>query len=140
MFKYNENTKLKVGWYPLSNDEQKSMGKKRVSLILVVLLLLLAACGPTATGTEENDTPAAVQEAQAWLAEQLNVSVEDVTVVSTEQVEWTDSCLGLGGAAEICAAVITPGWQANFEVDGQEYEVRLDETGASVRSPQLPYP
>jgi hypothetical protein len=99
--------------------------------------LLLAACGTTAASGEAGLPPEAVLEAQAWLADQLGVAVSDVEIVTTEQVEWTDSCLGLGGAAESCLTVITPGWQAEFEGNGQPYEVRLDETGATVRSPQI---
>lgn len=112
--------------------------KKGIVYALGVMLLLLTACGGAATTETEGDLPAAaVLAAQSWLAEQLNVAVEDVNIVSTEQVEWTDSCLGLGGAAELCAAVMTPGWQANFDVNGQQYEVRVDETGATIRSPQV---
>jgi len=103
------------------------------------MIFLLAACGTTEAPASEDNLPAqAVLEAQSWLADQLNVTIDQVEIVSTEQVEWTDSCLGLGGAAEICAAVMTPGWEANFEVNGQPYEVRVDDTGATIRSPQLP--
>lgn len=110
----------------------------RSLLCLLTAVLLLTACETAATPEVENGLPAAaVLEAQTWLAEQLGVAVEDVEIVSTAQTEWTDSCLGLGGAAEICAAVITPGWQANFEVNGAAYEVRVDETGATIRSPQV---
>ena len=109
-----------------------------VYIALSLMLFLGTACGtPTTTEVEGELPPAAVLAAQGWLANQLGVAVENVEIVSTEQVEWTDSCLGLGGAAEICAAVMTPGWQANFEVNGQDFEVRLDETGANVRSPQI---
>lgn len=112
--------------------------KKGIIFTFGAMLLLLTACGGAATTEPEEGLPAAaVLAAQSWLAEQLNVAVEEVNIVSTEQVEWTDSCLGLGGAAEICAAVMTPGWQANFEVNGQQYEVRVDETGTTIRSPQV---
>ena len=117
---------------------KKTTYKKGIVYTLVAAaLLLLTACGTTATTEEDPLPPEAVLEAQSWLAEQLNVAVADVEIVSTEQVEWTDSCLGLGGAAEICAAVMTPGWRADFEVNGQPYEVRVDETGATIRSPQV---
>lgn len=109
-----------------------------VYFLLTTTTLFLAACGTTTTAGEEGTLPPeAVLNAQAWLADELGVAVEDVEITNTEQMEWTDSCLGLGGAAEICAAVITPGWLANFEVNGQAYEVRLDETGATIRSPQI---
>lgn len=75
----------------------------------------------------------AVLEAQLALAEHLGVDMADLTLVSAEQVEWTDGCLGLGGAEELCMQALVPGWRVIFSADGTEYEVRTDETGASVR-------
>ena len=118
---------------------QVNCEKRLISILAIIMIFLLAACGTTEAPASEDNLPAqAVLEAQSWLADQLNVTIDQVEIVSTEQVEWTDSCLGLGGAAEICAAVMTPGWEANFEVNGQPYEVRADDTGATIRSPQLP--
>jgi hypothetical protein len=140
--KMNElyNLKVKEEGQQMSNDEQKNRFKIGFSFIVVVMFLfLLIGCGTTTnTDMEESNQPAAVLEAQSWLAGQLNVSVDEIEIVSSEQVEWTDSCFGLGGAAESCAVVITPGWRANFEVSGQQYEVRFGETGTIARSPQLP--
>ena len=116
--------------------------KKKLSMMLVIILALAAAaCAPVATPIPENgDTsvlpPEVVLAAQQWLANELGVQVEEIEILSTEQVEWTDSCLGLGGPDEICAQVITPGWRAIFLVNGQEYEVRTDETGAVFRLAQ----
>lgn len=81
--------------------------------------------------------PAPVSAARDWLVEQLGVATEEVTLVDFEAVEWSDSCLGLGGPAELCAAVITPGYRAVFRVDSMNYEVRTDESGDMIRSPQF---
>ncbi|MBN2500692.1 MAG: hypothetical protein JXB38_07950 [Anaerolineales bacterium] len=114
--------------------------RNRAFLLPVVLVLVLAACTPAATATPPTETtpaeelpPAAALEAQRWLADQLGVTVEEVKLQHVEQTEWSDSCLGLGGAAEICAQVITPGWQVVFSVNGQEYEVRTNEDATSIR-------
>jgi hypothetical protein len=77
--------------------------------------------------------PQVVLDAQQWLAQQLNVAIEQVQIVEVEQAEWTDSCLGLGGPNESCLQAITPGWRAVFEINGQRYEVRTDETGSAIR-------
>ena len=113
--------------------------KPLIFALALFISLFVAACGsPTEVPTGGGGLPAdAVLVAQTWLADQLGVAVEEVTIISSEQVEWTDSCLGLGGPAEICAAAITPGWQATFEVNGQQYEVRVDESGTTVRSPEI---
>lgn len=80
-----------------------------------------------------DERPPAVEAARDALAGELGVDLSSVEVVSFEQQDWSDSCLGLGGPAEICAAVITPGWQVMLMVDGQEYEVRTDFEGEQVR-------
>lgn len=116
--------------------------KKITFYFLVVLLLTLAACAPLGSGvpvTGETpgaspDLPAkAVLDAQQWLATQLSVAGQDVQLIEAEQAEWTDSCLGLGRPNESCLQVITPGWRAVFEVNGQRYEVRTDETASTIR-------
>jgi hypothetical protein len=103
----------------------------------------LAACGGAGAdepipvepdggiGTSPQDP--AVAEAQRVLAEQLGVNADEIEHVMTEQVEWADACLELGEADEMCAQVITSGWRVTFNVNGEEYEVRTDETGGNVR-------
>lgn len=97
----------------------------------VFIILLLTACG-----SDEGSPPAAVLQAQSLLAEQISVPLEEIMIVSIEEEEWADSCFGLGGAAEICAAEITPGWKVIFDVNGQQYEVRSNKPGTIIRIPQ----
>lgn len=132
--------KTKEGENLMNAVFKKKLLKKGCVYVLALMLLLgLTACGATVTPEpEEEAAPGAILEAQSWLAEQLAVSVDDVELVSSEQVEWPDSCFGLGGAAEICAAEATPGWRATYKVNSQDYEVRLNETGSLARSPQIP--
>lgn len=112
--------------------------------LLMALAAVIIACTPTSVPTnsespEGAELPAApVLAAQEWLAEQLGVPIEEVAIVSEEQVDWQDSCLGLGGPAESCLAAITPGWRAIFTVNGMQYEVRTDANGEGFRSPELP--
>lgn len=115
---------------------------KPTVFLLVGLMVALAACAPLATGVPvTGETPVAspnlparaVLDAQEWLATQLSVAVEQVQLIEAEQAEWTDSCLGLGQPNESCLQVITPGWRAVFEISGQRYEVRTDQTGSVIR-------
>jgi hypothetical protein len=91
----------------------------RTLLLPALLVLVLAACAPTVPAgdatPDEVLPPAAVLEAQQWLADQM------------------DACLGLGGPDEMCAEVITPGWHLVFSVDGEEYEIRTNEDASSIR-------
>ncbi len=118
---------------------------KRVVVVALLVLVgaALAACGGAGVdepipvepdggiGTSPQDP--AVAEAQRVLAEQLGVNADEIEHVMTEQVEWADACLELGEADEMCAQVITSGWRVTFNVNGEEYEVRTDETGGNVR-------
>ena len=105
----------------------------KLGISLLFIMLVLTGCASTA-----GDAPEAVLLAQTFLAEHLNVDVAEIAIVDFEPVEWTDSCFGWGGPAESCAAVMTPGWRVHFEVNQQEYEVRLNESGTQVRLPQTP--
>lgn len=67
------------------------------------------------------------------LATKLGVSPAAVEIINFESAEWGDACLGLGGPAEICAAVITPGWRIILNSAGVEYEVRTDTAGTLIR-------
>ena len=118
-----------------------------ILFVTAILVLILAACGPvsvTLPGAGDGETPVSpgqlpvvVLEAQNWLADRLGLPVEQVEVVSFDQVEWTDSCLGLGGPAESCLQAITPGYQVILMVGGQQYEVRTDDSATAIRSPQV---
>lgn len=91
--------------------------------------LLVAETPPTNPGNE----PEPVAKARDFLATQAGISTDEITVVSVEAVEWSDSCLGLGQADEICAQMITPGYKIIFEVKGSQYEVHTDQSGENIR-------
>ncbi len=125
---------------------------KPILAMLVFLMALLVACGPTVdvpeSGTalpEATDPPAletpagedassAISAAAvAFLAQQLGVAEEEIEVTEIAEVEFSDSCLGLGGPAESCLQAITPGWLVLLDVNGETYEVHTDQTGEQVR-------
>ena len=114
--------------------------RKFLWILIFSLALGLAACsanqdsGLPDTGNGEVP-PQAALEAQKALAGQLNVAVEDIQIVSTEQVQWPDACLGFSVPGEMCAQVITPGWKVIFNVNGQQYEVHTDKPGDTIRFP-----
>jgi hypothetical protein len=59
--------------------------------------------------------------------------MEEITVLSHEATQWSDSCLGLASPDEMCLQVITPGWRVILEVGSQQFEYHTDETGERVR-------
>ncbi len=119
-----------------------------LTLLLLIIVLIISACAPVGAGVQPTAEPTssssspeasaglppkAVQDAQKWLAERLGALVELVKIVDIEQARWPDACLGLAQPDEFCAQATTPGWRVIFEINGQEYEVRTDETGSTIR-------
>ena len=130
------------------------MLNKRGLLISLLLLLLLSACAGNTTNTQTPgvppsgadpgmETPAggmmldenapAVVAAKTALSQQLGVAEDQISFVSAEAVQWTDSCLGLGGPAESCLQALTPGYSVMLSALETSYEVRTNEDGTAVR-------
>ena len=70
---------------------------------------------------------------QNRVGEILNTPVENLQLESIQQMEWPNGCLGLPEQAEVCTEAITPGWLLVFNVNGQKYRFRIDQTGTVVR-------
>lgn len=82
--------------------------------------------------------PPAVVKARQALAAALNLASELlVGVVSFEEVEWPDSCLGVSSPDVLCAQVITPGYRVRLEVNGRQYEYHTSESGDRVAAVKL---
>lgn len=68
-----------------------------------------------------------VELAKGDLARRLRVGVEEVTLVSTEAVEWPDASLGNPQPGMVYAQVITPGYKIILSAERQEYEYHSDQ-------------
>ena len=89
---------------------------------------------PRADSLSPLPTPPAgpLAAAVTYLAAELGVSSEEVTVLSSEPVGWPDTSLGCPQPGMMYAQVITPGYRFLLQVEGKEYEVHTDQTGQSV--------
>ena len=66
----------------------------------------------------------------------------EIIVIKIEPVDWSDACLGVRRANELCAQVVTPGFRVLLVANGLLYEFHTDFDGHNVRlagEPQ-PYP
>lgn len=118
---------------------------KKLIVSLVCASLLLAACSATGTDIppvavtqvlpvlEDILPPDVALTIRNRVSEILGVPVESIQLQSIEQMDWPDGCLGLPEPDEVCTQVITPGWLLVFNVDGQEYRFRADQTGTVIR-------
>lgn len=121
---------------------------KTTVLALVAALALVATAAvpalwaddhegdPTQASTPaalESAAPAASLNAQAWLAAHLGLDPAAVTPIEVKPAQWPDVCLGLAEADEVCAQLLTDGWEAVFQAGGRFYTLRTDSVGAEVR-------
>ncbi len=77
--------------------------------------------------------PKAVTAVKAYVAEKSGVDQGLVVVLTAYEKEWSDGCLGLGGPAESCIAVITPGYEVTVQVKGTEQKFRTNTDGSVIR-------
>jgi hypothetical protein len=67
-----------------------------------------------------------------FLAGELGISPDEITIQSFEPVDWPDTSLGCPEPGMMYAQVITPGYAFVLEAAGEQYEVHTDQTGESV--------
>lgn len=83
--------------------------------------------------TPSAETDAAVEAIRDDLLERLEVTANDIQLVSINEQNWPDACLGAAEVDEACAAVITPGYAIVVRVAETTYTYRTDKTGENVR-------
>lgn len=77
--------------------------------------------------------PNAVAAVRAKIANDLGIREELVIILTVKENMWSDSCLGLGGPAESCLAVITPGYEVTAEAQGKSFTYRTNGEGSVLR-------
>jgi hypothetical protein len=144
------------------------MNRKLLPLLAFLALLFSAACGqkistpadspapteiaptsevtemPTVTQPVETPTEAPAQMPDQFasiineLAASYSVSEKDVTLISYEEVDWSDSCLGVYRPGIACLDVITPGYRIILNTPNGQVEVHtnLDTSIYRVLAPE----
>lgn len=89
---------------------------------------------PGLTLTQANQLPASIANA---LLQQHGYNTGRPTYVfriaQATPTTWSDSCLGLGGANELCGQVQVSGWQVTLTDDIQQWVYRTDASGLVIR-------
>ena len=107
-----------------------------LSMLLAIFVLFAAACANStikASAPVGAPPPAAVLKAREKLAQELSLTTAEISSLTHKQVEWSDSCLGLGGIAESCLQATISGWRIELSANGKTYIARTDESGEQVR-------
>jgi hypothetical protein len=124
------------------------MGKgekmKKLLVSIALMILVISACTPQAAATELSpileeqatkvnvDLTPAQRIAISTLAENLGLTPDKIKLISTEAVEWPDSCLGVTTEGIACAEVITPGFRVTLEADGKTIEYHTNEDATVI--------
>ena len=110
--------------------------KTLLKLALIILLAgILSGCGGNDQDTGQppelpEDLESLVMLAKFDLTLKTGVDIEKITTVSVEQINFSDTSLGVPEPGVQYEAVVTPGLIIILEADGEEYEYRA--SGAKV--------
>ncbi|HSJ86161.1 MAG TPA: hypothetical protein VK909_03055 [Anaerolineales bacterium] len=110
------------------------------------MMIVISACAPQAAATEEPgiieeqptpthvnvDLTPAQRIAIAKLAENLDLTPDKIKLVSTEAVDWPDSCLGVSTEGIMCSQVVTPGFRVVLEADGKQVEYHTNQDASVI--------
>ncbi len=86
------------------------------------------------------DYPQPVKIAVARLAQERDISEDEVRVDAVEPVDWPDSSLGLAQPGQAYLTVITPGYRVRLSVGDETYVYHTDRRSQVVRATALPRP
>ena len=111
---------------PVAQPINSPMPTRSISTIDPALVVSPAPIESPVQGSEQ--TPAVVA-ARASLAKKLGIEATEVTLVSVEEVQWPDGCLGVKRPGVMCTQVIVDGFRIMLEANGTRYEVHTDATG-----------
>ncbi len=121
---------------------------KKFFLVFSMLLLSVSACAPTATPTEQSFVPVdglrstatpttdllspAEEAAISRLSSTLGLTADEISILSTEAVEWPDGCLGIQREGVMCTQAIVPGFKIILQAEDKTYEVRTNKSGSQA--------
>ena len=82
----------------------------------------------------ENTLPPEVKSAVLNDAvKRTSKTLSALKIIEAKQQEWSDGCLGLAKADEMCTQAITPGWQIVVTDGLRNWTYRTDNTGDAIR-------
>jgi hypothetical protein len=79
------------------------------------------------------NAPQAALMARGALVQQLGVDPDTIMLVSADQIDWPDACLGIQTPGLMCAQVITPGYKVVLGANGNQYEFHTNADGSNVK-------
>lgn len=106
------------------------MGKIFYWFFLIIGIIVVSILALMSYLRGEPDTPVAVEVVREDAAIKEKVDSEDIAVLMVKSVDWPNSCLGLSQPGQVCAQVITPGYQITVTYKGTEYVYHTNKDGS----------
>lgn len=110
--------------------------RKLIIPAILLISIVLTGCSP-ALGATITPTPEKIlnptESPEQVLAQNTDFTLEQITFLDSEHVDWNNACLGAAKPGEICAQVITPGFRITLDTPAGIYEIHTDETGKVYR-------
>ncbi len=78
------------------------------------------------------DLPPAQLAAIKALADELGIGTEEIQILSVEDVNWPDGCLGVVRMGVMCTQQIVPGFSIILQANGEKYEYHTNADGSVV--------
>lgn len=125
---------------------------KKFLILMMLLVLMVAACSPEFQGTEapadEAETAVLTVEPEQsldpleqavvkQLVANLTLKQSDISVVINEPVEYEDACMGVAMQGVACAEVVTAGNTIVLEAKGIQYEYHASADGERIQPATL---
>jgi hypothetical protein len=140
----------------------KGVRMKKYLWSLILLVWMCTACAPQSAPTQQSFIPSegsypnpsypnnsypnprpspadipvtltpAQQAAVSDLAATLNLPADQITLTSTEAVDWPDGCLGIQKIGVMCTQAIVPGYKIILTADGKQYEYHTSKDGSQI--------
>ncbi len=123
---------LPAGKYVVDVNGVKSNFTLDVDNALLPEPTAVADVAPAAEETAPEISGAAVA-ARTVMAKSVGADAAAIEIVSEEQMEWPDACLGLAKPEESCLQQITPGYKVVLSYEDATHIYRTDEGGEVVR-------
>ncbi len=111
---------------------------------ITLMILLISACAPQAQATSgpsviegqathiSTDLTPAQRIAVSTLAQNLGITPDKIKLVSTEVVDWPDSCLGVSTEGIVCSQVVTSGFRVILEANGKQVEYHTNQDASVI--------
>lgn len=104
----------------------------KLGVFLILLGLFVSACANSEFASDQvNDQIDFGEEAAVPLSD-LDLDMGDFKVVSSDQVDWEDTCLGIDQPGYECQPVVTPGYLVVLEGNGLQFNYHADQKGNQV--------